>query len=309
MATTRAELRTICYGLLREDEDTSAYPYVLMDLFLDASQQKICNGRVVNPLTKEEVRKWQLPFLFTDKFYSNIQSTYLSADLAVWATTINVTNASEYPTADSLYIGGNIITYTGTTATSFTWCSWVAFAFKAGIEVSIAYQLPTDYASPINIVYNNRFQLPMQLYDDIFENLNSYKGWNGWQHGSSTQQSTSPFWPFKVNPFYSIKDNKNILIYNLPQTWAIVRFRYSRLPAQLSASVDASIPNDIYAKTTIPYLAVAEMLYNRWEEGRAAEIINFGIWQIREMYTYYDDSMYQEISGTQYKTAKRWLNI
>ena len=57
MATTRAELRTICYGLLREDEDTSAYPYVLMDLFLDASQQKICNGRVVNPLTKEEVRK------------------------------------------------------------------------------------------------------------------------------------------------------------------------------------------------------------------------------------------------------------
>lgn len=276
-----------------------------MDLFLNAAQQKICNGRVVNPLSKEEVRKWQLPFLFTDAFYSNIQSTTLSADLAIWDTTVTVASTSNFPTTGQIYIAGNIITYTGTTATTFTWCSWVAFAFQSGIEVSVAYSLPTDFASPINVIYNNNFKLPMQLYDDIYENLNQYKGNN---FGRNTA-NLSPFWPYKVNPFYSIKDNEYLLIFNRSNNGEIIRFRYEKLPASMTAVVDCAIPNDIYAQTTVPYLAVAEMLYNRWEEGRAAEIINFAIGQIREMYTYYDDTMYEDISGVQYGMSKSKLNL
>lgn len=306
MATSLQDLRTIFYNILREDQDSTAYPVVLTDLFLNAAQQKICNGRVVNPLTKEEVRKWQLPFLFTDKFYSNIPSTTLSADIAVWATTLPVASTANYETAGVLFIWGNIITYTGTTSTTFTWCSWVSFAFQSGIEVSIAYALPSDYASPINMIYNNNYKLPMQLYDDIYENLNSYKTNNN-QYRIS--QSQSPFWPYKVNPFYTIKDNGYILVYNLQQQDAILKFRYEKLPALMTTVVNATIPNDIYAQTTLPYLAVWEMLYNRGEEWRAADIINFAMGQIREMYTFYDDSMFEEISGVQYGTAKKHLNI
>jgi hypothetical protein len=56
MATLQ-DLRDIFYAILREEEDTSAYPLVMVDMLLNTSQKKICTGRVVNPLTKEEVGK------------------------------------------------------------------------------------------------------------------------------------------------------------------------------------------------------------------------------------------------------------
>jgi len=42
------------------------------------------------------------------------------------------------------------------------------------------------------------------------------------------------------------------------------------------SSDTATIP-DAYSKSTIPYLAIGEMLYQRGEEGRAAEILNFAL--------------------------------
>ena len=52
MAVTRQDLVDIFYDILREEEqDTSAYPLTLVHLLLDAAQQDLCAGRVVNPLT------------------------------------------------------------------------------------------------------------------------------------------------------------------------------------------------------------------------------------------------------------------
>lgn len=78
----------------------------------------------------------------------------------------------------------------------------------------------------------------------------------------------------------------------------------------MTAGTDnATISNDIYAKTTIPYLAVGEMLYNRGEEARAGELLNFAIGQVREMYAHYNNSMQEKLSGKQYRMAKSRLNI
>lgn len=57
MATTLQDLRNIFYAILREEEDTSAYPLTLVDLLLNTAQQSICMGNVVNPLTKEQLKK------------------------------------------------------------------------------------------------------------------------------------------------------------------------------------------------------------------------------------------------------------
>ena len=57
-----------------------------------------------------------------------------------------------------------------------------------------------------------------------------------------------------------------------------------------SSSDNATIDNDIYAQTTIPYIAVGEMLFNRGEEQRAADILNFGLAQVADMYSYYNDA-------------------
>lgn len=305
MATTLQNLRDIFYGILREDENSSAYPLSLTDILLNAAQQKLCNWLVINPLTKEEIRKWQLPFLNTDKFYSSIKWTTISTAVATTDTTISVADASEYDSTWSIYIEGNIVTYTGTTATSFTGCSWILFAFPASTKVYPAYTLPSDYSSPINVIYNNRAQLEAKGYDDIYEDLNKYKGTTYWRN------SVMPIYesPYKIPPFYSIKDNWYLIIYNLDQEDKPIRLRYEKLPTTMTTSVNATIDNDIYAQTTIPYLAVGEMLYNRGEEQRAADIINYAMWQIREMYRYYNGTSFEKLNGKQYSCAKWRLNI
>jgi hypothetical protein len=42
--------------------------------------------------------------------------------------------------------------------------------------VAILFSLPTDYATPIQVIYNYNYKLEAREYDDIFENLNSVKG-------------------------------------------------------------------------------------------------------------------------------------
>jgi len=79
MSVTLTQLRNVFYDLLREEQDSSAYPYTLADLMLNSSELRICNGRVINPLTKEEARKGQLSFLNTSKYYSNVKPTGLTA--------------------------------------------------------------------------------------------------------------------------------------------------------------------------------------------------------------------------------------
>ena len=300
-------LRDVCYDLLREEQNSSAYPYTLVDLMLNSSQQRICNWRVVNPLTKEEVRKGQLSFLNSNKFYSNIQPTSLSADTTVWATSLSVVDASSFDSTWTLYIGGNIITYTWTTSTSFTWVTGVLFAFEAWKEVSVAYALPTDFASAITITYNDKIKLEAKQFDDIFEELNDYK-WNTYSRNRSEPIYESPY---RINPFYTIIDNAYLVVFQLNDTGSSIFLRYEKKATTLSAVSDtATISDDIYAKTTIPYLAVWEVLFNRWEENRAKEIINFAVGQIREMYAHYNTASFEKISGKQYRIGKwKGLNI
>ena len=72
MATSLSDLRAIFYDILRENEGSSAYPASLTNILLNAAQQNILSGRVVNPVTKEEVRKGQIHFLNAEAFYSNV---------------------------------------------------------------------------------------------------------------------------------------------------------------------------------------------------------------------------------------------
>lgn len=134
------------------------------------------------------------------------------------------------------------------------------FAYPAGTEVSIAFALPTDYGSPINVIYNSRFKLPQKLYDDIYEDLNQYKGTDYMRNEANPFTSS----PYRIPPFYTIKDATYLIVFSLNTTADSILLRYEKLPTTLTAGTDTvTIPNDTYAKSTIPYLATAELLYNR----------------------------------------------
>jgi len=151
--------------------------------------------------------------------------------------------------------------------------------------VSVAFVLPDDFSEVINVTYNNKFKLQNKQYNDVFEDLNNYKG-------SMAQRSRSRSLydnPVRLNPFYTIKDFTYMLIYNLNRTGEQIWMRYVKVPAEMTTLVGCSFDNDLYAKTTIPYLAVAEMLYNRGEEDRAGQLYAFALSQVKEMYTYYNN--------------------
>ena len=191
MSVTLSQLRTKAYAILREEEESSAYSYTLIDDLLNTAQLKICSGLVINPLTKEELKKWQLPFLNSTQFYSSVSPTNTTADLTAWDVTINVTDTTNFPTTWVLFIWWDIITYTGKTATSFTGCDWVGYAHKSWTDVDVVFSTPTDFMSAINVIWDNKFQLEYKPFDDIFEYLNSIKG-NNYARNDATSIYASP---------------------------------------------------------------------------------------------------------------------
>jgi len=72
--------------------------------------------------------------------------------------------------------------------------------------------------------------------------------------------------------------------------------RYEKNPSTMTTSVDCSIDNDVYAKAVWPYIAIGELFYNRGEEQRAADLLNFGMGQLKSMYTYYNSSSFEKIN-------------
>ena len=124
------------------------------------------------------------------------------------------------------------------------------------------------------MIYDNRLKLEAKQFDDIYEDLNSVKG------TIRSRASTRSLYkqPYSVSPFYTIKDGSYLLIYNFNETDKIIKLRYKKTPTVMTLSTSTcTIDKDIYARTTIPYLAVAEMMFNRGEEARGAEIINFAM--------------------------------
>lgn len=293
---TLSEVRTLAYDLLREEEDSSAYPYTLMNQVINSAQLDICTGQVINPLNKEVYKKWRLPFLESDKFYTNVQSTTLASDTTIWDTTLTVADASNFPSTGTLFINWEIVAYTWKTATTFTISTWVTFAHQSGVNVSFLYTLPTDFSTPIQSIYNYAFKIEPKQYDDIFEDLNSDK-----ETSYIQDQRTYPNIS-NTNPFYSIINWSYYAPYNLNNNGDMLHLRYEKLPTTMSdASDTVTIDNDTYAKSTIPYLAAWEILFNRWEEARAAEVLNYWLGKLKTMYTFYNNKWYEKVSWVQYK--------
>lgn len=311
MSVTLAQARTWVYWILREKEDSPAYPYSLVDWFINSAQLRYCSGLITNPmldpLLKNPVTKGKLPFLNKDAYFSNVAPTYTTSDVAIWATSVPATT-TDYSTTGTVFIAGNTIPYTWVSWTAFTGTSNVLFAFESGSQVSPVFSLPTDFMSPIQIIYNNRIKLDCMNYDDVFEFMKSFKG------NYLDNYSTSIWAEYATysSPFYTIKDGAYIIVWNLNQTWGMIHFRYEKLPTALTLTTDTlTIPNDTYAKNIIIQFAGAEMLYHRWEETRAGNMFNFVIGQTKESYRFYDNQSYETQSGIRYSVGKsgRRLNI
>lgn len=300
MATTLGELRTKCYEILREEENNSAYPYSLVDDLLNGAMQAVCSWLVINPLNQMEAHKWQLPFLNRETFYKTSLTQYVSNDVEAWATEIEM-NTNTRPEEWQCYIWWKIVTYREKDENHLYQCTWIDGQIKAWTQASIIYKVPADFMSPVNVILDDRVQIDNKDYDDVFESLRD----NKWVADYRFLQRRG-----YDKPFYTIKDDTYLILWNINTANKDIRLRYERIPAPMENSEDVCvIPNDIYAKNVIPYLAVWEVMYNRWEEERGAQVINYWMWKLKEMYKYFNKTWVERNTSQQYRMGKARFNI
>lgn len=300
MAVTLENLRWMCYDILREEPNNSAYPYSLIDTLLNWAQQAVCSWLYVNPLNKEEVRKGQLPFLNREIFYETSLTQYVAAEVLPWATEIEI-NTNTRPDEWVAYIGWNIVEYREKDDTHLYQCTWINGKIKAWEQASIIFKIPADFMNPINVILDDRVQITNEWYDDVFSKVRD----NKWKWDYRFIQ-----WRWYDKPFYVIKDDQYLILYNVNTAGQILRLRYEYLPNPMVSETDECvIPNDTYAMNVIPYLAVWETMYNRWEEQRGAEVINWWMTKLKEMYKFYNKTGVERYTGQHYWMGKSKFNI
>jgi hypothetical protein len=79
-----------------------------------------------NVNTEAHMRTGNLPVRYSIDNDGSPQTTFLTADPGSGGTTLNVNDTTYFPSAGTLYIDNELISYTGKTATSFTGCGRAA---------------------------------------------------------------------------------------------------------------------------------------------------------------------------------------
>lgn len=300
---TLQNLLNTSYSIIKQPENSPAYNTEnLVIPMLNNAQSDIINWNIVNLQSWERLSKQALPFLNKSVYYNTHLNSSLTQILSVLDTTINVSSTVWFTTTGKLYIWWNIINYTWLTATQFTWITWIEFEFPAWTEVKQLYSLPTDFWQLTRITYNIRYRLvPIDQRD-----LQSINPTNYYQYSITRDDSIK----FNNEYYYSIIDWIWFIVF-VPSTQIYpIKFEYQKKATQFVVSNPTlqllSIPDD-YALSTIPYIAMSEVMANRWEMDEAIKLNSFGFNKIKSMYEFYSTQHKELIFNQRVKTQKDWL--
>ena len=307
MSTTLASLRTLTYALLREEENSSAYSYTLVDAMINSAQQRLCSWTIVNAFTREEITKWNLPFLEARVFYANIKGTGLNTDCIIGWTVV-VADTTGYPTTGSLWIEWEVVKYTWTDPTQFTWVTWITYAHKSGTKVYPIFALPADYMSTEDVAYNNAISVPYKATKQIYrDRIGRSKQYLGSQYQVTTTNTTTPF-PYQP-PFYTIWDWIYFAPFWIDNSTGFFTMHYMKKPTILTTPASICvIPDDEYA-TVLAYLAGGEVMFNRGEWDAASTLLTFAYGQVKEMYAYFNNKSSENLDGQYVIADKGLINV
>jgi len=308
MAATKTlqNLRDVFYAILKEDEDSSAYPLTLVDVLINNAERWICSWNLTDLTTgnKDQIEKWPLPFLFSDSYFTSVQDTYLTAATTIGATSLALNDTTNFASSGDLWINEDLVTYTGKTSTSFTWVTWVDFAHLWGSRVTQLFSLATDFASSVRVIYNGQLVLQPVDYRNLYLRLNNYKGTGYVNSTNNSNNSVNDRFIDDLAPFYTVINGTYFLPFQIDNSGYMFHQIYEKKPTALVAGTDVCTIPDEYSEATIPFIAVSDMLYNRWEEARALKLLNFGLGKVQEMYSYYSNQNNEDLNGQRVQTWK-----
>ncbi len=306
MATfTLQDVYNIAYWIVKQPENSSAYPTTLLKTFINKAQNDICFGNLTNLQTGEKMPKMSLPFLNDSAFYTTVAKTAVYSAPAVWATTLYATT-NGFASAGYLYIKWNVIQYTWITATSFTWVSAtgktsIKFAFERGTPILQAYLLPTNFSQAVEMQYNkNQRLVALDQRDIINESWTSFFLQRFFRNDFSADITNTEY-------YYSIIDTTYFIFIGPNVSWRMLRLDYQTKPTQLVDPTDVLTIPDEYSLNTIPYLAIAEMMFNRWESDEWIKLQNFWYNNAYNLYKYYQSQKTELMYNQRIRTQKDFM--
>ncbi len=306
MAVTKTlqDCYDIAYWIIAQGQDSTAYPLTLMKSFINKAQRDISYWNVQNLSTNERLEKQSLTFLESNQFYTTHQYRTLSANAVVWATTLTCTNT--FLSSGYLWINWNIISYSWNNWTTITWipATWlyaIKFAFLSWTQVFQLDVLPTDLwqlSRAFLIINNTRVRQTLIWIDDrdltnpisssyLYNFFTDWYNWN-WQGRE---------W------YYSIIRWQFILFITPQVDWNPISLEYQVKPTELVDPTDVLTIPDEYSLTTIPYMAVAEMIINRWEMDEWMKLNNIWFNNIKSMYQFYNTQRNELIYNQRVRTV------
>jgi len=293
------DILNTCYAIISTAQDSNTYPESVFRVFINKAQNDICFWTVANLSTGQRLEKTSMNWLEANTIIDVRPSAYLSQDTSVGATTLYCGNT--LATSGTVWINGNIITYTGRTDTTLTGCSGVSYAWTGGTKVYPIYALPTDFGQLTRIfgTVSNWLTRVMMKSIDSRDLANPIPWTFAYSYFSTNWDIYGQEWYYSIIRWQYIFPMIMWVNPSVP-----LSLEYQIKPVQLVNPYDLVTIPDEYSLSTIPYMATAEMMANRWEMDEAMKLNNFGYNNIQSMYQFYgtqrQELMYNQRVGTGY---------
>ena len=317
--TTLQQLRDKAYAIINEPQTSQTYPLAFMDLLLNEAQRKICSGSVINYQTKQMLVKWPLPFLDAFQPYMGADDMQVSVNANIGDTVLNTSDTSQYPSAGYVYIMGNIIQYTGKTSNTLTGIPAtgvrsIQYPYTAGTAIKIVFQAPSTYNQLTRLIYNNSVAITPRDYRDTWYGQNDPR----WASATTNQfasygftQNASFVSTTGTPAFYTIFEWQFLVAFNIGGSNTHFLLLYENAPTPMVNGTDTTTIPDDWAMSTIPYIAVSELFYNRGEEDRAMNINdNLGYSNVMSAYEWYQNTAGELVHNQAITSgAAEWLTL
>lgn len=177
---------------------------------------------------------------------------------------LNQNNSIQYTTAlieldyyNYVWIDGNVIEYI-----DFNDVSGIDYPHIGGRPVRYVYELPSYCNYVVTATYNYDQPLDPIDYRKV-KDTNAYNNLN-----YSVYSDPVGYFGWYVKPCYTLFRENKIIIFHQNLQWPI-RIEFQRKAKQLYSPYDETNIPTYYALKTIPYIAAAEILQQRWEDDRA----------------------------------------
>lgn len=166
--TTLGRVKQRVWTQLGQKSTSTNFSNEIVDREINILANEIWRGKIVNPLTNRVHRAWEL--FWQEAMYSfrtNGGGT-VTEPINVWDTTITMSTATLNPTG-YLLLEGDIVKYSGKTATTITWVSGIQKTHKAWILAEQIYQMPLNYEIMIWVVkveWNRETEIQYEVIRD-----------------------------------------------------------------------------------------------------------------------------------------------